>query len=99
MPFVFAFIAFNILDLDGSNLISFTRSFEHSMIDADIATAPRIEPLPERFECFENKRRPTVDDAPNQARWHTSELRALSRLEKARTHLYHISLPRDAVPG
>jgi len=42
MPFVFAFIAFNILDLDGSNLISFTRSFEHSMIDADIATAPRI---------------------------------------------------------
>ena len=99
MPFVFAFIAFNILDLDGSNLISFTRSFEHSMIDADIATAPRIEPLPERFECFENKRTLTVNDSPDQARWHTSELRALSRLEKARTHLYHVSLPRDSVPG
>ena len=99
MPFVFAFIAFNILDLDGSNLISFTRSFEHSMIDADIATAPRIEPLPERFECFENKRILTVNDSPDQARWHTSELRALSRLEKARTHLYHVSLPRDSVPG
>jgi hypothetical protein len=26
-------------------------------------------------------------------------LRALSRLEKARTHLYHVSLPRDSVPG
>ena len=99
MPFVFAFIAFNILDLDGSNLISFTRCFERSMIDADIAAAPRIEPLPERFEYFENKRILTATDSSDRARWHTSELRALSRLEKARTHLYHVSLPRDSVPG
>ena len=64
------------------------------MIDADIATAPRIEPLPERFECFENERILTVNDSADQSRWHTSELRALSRLEKARTH---VSLPRDSV--
>ena len=99
MPFVFAFIAFNILDLDGSNLISFTRSFEHSRIDADVTATPSVDPQPERFECFENKRILTVNDSPDQARWHTSELRALSRLEKARTHLYHVSLPRDSVPG
>src|SRR5258705_10282235 len=99
MPFVFAFIAFNILDLDGSNLISFTRCFERSMIDADIAAAPRIDPLPERFEYFENKHVLIANDSPDQARWHTSELRALSRLEKARAHLYHVSLPRDSVPG
>jgi len=41
------------------------------MIDVDIATAPRIEPLPERFECFENERILTVSDSPDQARWHT----------------------------
>jgi hypothetical protein len=32
-------------------------------------------------------------------RYETIELRALSRLEKAKTHLYHVSLPRDSVPG
>jgi hypothetical protein len=32
-------------------------------------------------------------------RCQTIELRALSRLEKARTHLYQVSLPRASVPG
>ena len=100
MPFVVAFIAFNILDLDGSNLASLTRSFDRFVVDAEIGAATRVDPLPERFEPFENDHRLlTLDDASDRVRYHTNETRALSRLEKARSHLYHVSLPRDSVPG
>lgn len=99
-PFVIAFIAFNILDLDGSNLASLTRSFDRFVVDAEIGAATRVDPLPERFEPFENDHRLlTLDDSSDRVRYQTIELRALSRLEKARTHLYHVSLPRDSVPG
>jgi hypothetical protein len=100
MPFVVAFIAFNILDLDGSNLASLTRSFDRFVIDAELGGVTKIDPLPERFEPFENEHRLLrLDDSSDRARHNTNELRALSRLEKARTHLYHVSLPRDSVPG
>ena len=100
MPFVFAFIAFNILDLDGSNLASLTKCFERFIIDAEPAAATRVDPLPERFDNFENDHLLlTLDDSSDRAHYQTIELRALSRLEKARTHLYHVSLPRDSVPG
>ena len=100
MPFVVAFIAFNILDLDGSNLASLTKAFDRFVIDAELGAATRIDPLPERFENFENDRRPlTLDDSSDRARHETLELRSVSRLEKALTHLYYGSLPRDSVPG
>ena len=99
-PFVFAFIAFNILDLDGSNLTSLTKCFDRFVVDAEIGAATRVDPLPERFEPFENDHRLlTLDDSSDRVRYYTNELRALSRLEKARSHLYHVSLPRDSVPG
>ena len=99
-PFVFAFIAFNILDLDGSNLASLTKAFDRFVVDAEIEAATRVDPLPERFDNFENAHRLlTLDDSSERARYETIELRALSRLEKAKTHLYHVSLPRDSVPG
>src|SRR2546425_8293457 len=99
MPFVFAFIAFNILDLDGSNSISFTKCFERSIIDGDIGAAPRVDPLPERTEYLESAHRLTPNNSPDQVSCKTTELRTLTRLEKARTHGYHVSLPRDSVPG
>ncbi len=99
MPFVFAFIAFNILDLDGSNLLALTRCARWSIVDADIGTSPRIDPLPERVQRFDNEQTLAPNHLPDQARWKIAALRALSRLEKARTHLYHVSLPRDSVPG
>ena len=98
-PFVFAFIAFNLLDLDGSNLLSLTRCFGHFVVDADVAASPRMDPLPERFEYFDEKQILTADDSPDRARCLTAQLRSLSRLENARIHLYHVSLPRDSVPG
>jgi hypothetical protein len=99
MPFVFVFIAFNLLDLDGSNLASLTRCFDHFIVDADVAASPRIDPLPERFEHLANNDFQTTYHASVHARCHMSELRSPSRLEKARSHLYHVSLPRDSVPG
>ena len=100
MPFVFAFIAFNLLDLDGSNLASLTRFFDRFVTDAEVAGATRIDPLPERLEDLENDRPLlTIGHSSDRARHERMELRALSRLEKARSHLYHVSLPRDAVPG
>ena len=98
MPFVLALIAFNILDLDGSNLIFFSKSFRPSLIDADLAEVPRIEPLLERVEFLDDRRLP-LDSSPFPSHSKLVAPRALTRLEKARTHLYHISLPRDAVPG
>jgi hypothetical protein len=100
MPFVIAFIAFNTLDLDGSNLACLTKSFDRLVIDAELGGVTKIDPLPERFENFENDHSPlTLDDSSDRVRYQIIELRALSRLEKARTHLYHVSLPRDFVPG
>lgn len=98
MPFVLAWIAFTVLDLDGSNLISFSRNLRPSLIDADVAEAPRTEPLLERVEFLDDRRIP-LDGSSLPSHFKLVAPRALTRLEKARTHLYHISLPRDAVPG
>ena len=99
MPFVLAFIAFNVLDLDGSNLGSLSKCFDRLAIEGDVGASPRVDPLPERVEYFENEQIRTANDSRDRARWQLIELRALSRLEKARTHLYNVSLPRDSVPG
>ena len=99
MPFVLAFIAFNVLDLDGSNLGLLTKCLDRLAIEGDVGASPRVDPLPERVEYFENEQILTANDSRDRARWQSIELRALSRLEKARTHLYHVSLPRDSVPG
>jgi hypothetical protein len=98
MPFVLALIAFNILDLDGSNLLFFPRSLRPSHIDADVAEAPRLEPLLERVEFLDDCRLP-LNSSPFPSHSKLVAPRVLTRLEKARTHLYRISLPRDAVPG
>jgi hypothetical protein len=100
MPFVIAFIAFNILDLDGSNLASLTKSLDRFVIDAELAAATRVDPVPERLNHFENDHRLlTLPDSSDRVRYESIEFRALSGLEKARRHLYHVSLPRDSVPG
>jgi len=99
LPFVLAFIAFNILDLDGSNLSSLTTFFERSIVDGDVCMLPRVDPAPEQLDPLAKIDLVSDRGARDCARRELGELHALSRLEKARTHLYHISLPRDSVPG
>ena len=94
-----AFIAFNILDLDSSNLEPLTKCFDRLAIEGPIGESPRVDPLPKRVEYLKNERVLTPIDSPDRACWQITERRAPSRLEIARTHRYHVSLPRDAVPG
>ena len=94
-----AFIAFNILDLDGSNLISLNKKFEISIFVGDVVATPRIDPFPERGEGLTSDRILSPNDSPHYARLKITELGNFSPLERARSHLYHVSLPRDAVPG
>src|SRR5262250_4009377 len=69
MPVVLAFIAFNILDLDGSNLASLTKSSDRFVIDAEFGAATRTDPFPERFEYFENNHSLLeIDDSSDRAR-------------------------------
>lgn len=96
MPFIFSFIAFNLLDLDGSNL---TKCFDRLIIEGDIGTVPRIDPTLDRIECFKADSALTPNLVLDDGQFRLIEARALSRLESARTHRYHVSLPRDAVPG
>jgi len=99
MPFILAFIAFNLLDLDASDLAALTRCFDHFVVDADL-TAPRgVDPLPENFDYPQTKAHQNFAESPRSDRCYMRELRSPSRLEKVRTHLYHVSLPRDSVPG
>ncbi len=99
MPFVLAFIAFNLLDLDCSNLLALTKSSQWSIVDADVATPPSIDPLPERFKRHDSEHLLTPNHLPDQSRWEIVALHALSRIEKTRTLLDHVNLPRDSVPG
>src|SRR6266581_2468775 len=48
-PFIFAFIAFNILDLDGSNLASLTKCSNRLVIDAEVGPSARVEQAPIRL--------------------------------------------------
>ena len=97
MPFFFAYIFFDVLDLDGSNLPSLTSRMERSAIVAELGTDENVESLPERVQ-------PATSGAVRSGRWHDDarfrfiKLLTLSPLEKARTHRYRVSLPRDAVP-
>ena len=99
MPFVLAFIAFNILDLDGSNLASLSKCVDRWVIDLDLSAVARVDPLPQRLEFSNGHSEEIQKDSSDQERWKIHELCSPSRLEKARTHLYHVSLPRDSVPG
>jgi hypothetical protein len=98
MPFVFVFvfISFNLLDLDGSNLAPFS---ERSIIDGDVGTDAGFDLLPERVECLQSEWISIPKDSRCFARFQGAELRVIARLEKARTHRYHVSLPRSSVPG
>src|SRR5262249_14227508 len=83
MPFVFSFIAFNLLDLDGSNLASLSRYVDRWVIDADLSASLRVDPLPQQLDSFEGDSEQIQTNSPDQARWRIADMRTPSRLEKA----------------
>ena len=56
MPFILALIAFNLLDLDASDLAALTRCFDHFVVDADLTAPPGVDPLPENLDCLQTTR-------------------------------------------
>jgi hypothetical protein len=95
MCFVFSYIAFNILDLDGSNLRSFVRPVERLSI---VAIIPSVVEIPYSSESGDNELRnnnlfSTSDKiSPRQA--HVS-VPAPGFL--ARAHGYKVSLARNSL--
>ena len=53
-PFIFSFVAFNLLDLHGSNLTSLNRYAEPYILFGEQESEFRIKPLTERVQYLDN---------------------------------------------
>jgi hypothetical protein len=98
-PFIFAFVAFNLLDLDGSDLSSFNHYGERYISLGEPETEFRIKPPTERIKYLDGCFNLVVQRFRSLTGSRNRAPRTPSFLEKARSHLYRVSLPRDAVPG
>lgn len=88
--FVFSYIAFDVLDLDGSNLTALERSMLAVIpSDVEIPYSPgRVEPAP-----WDNNLHSTNDESsPRQA-----HLSVLTLASLARAHGYKVSLARNSL--
>ena len=93
--FVFSYIAFNVLDLDGSNLRSFVRPRETFSI---VAVIPSVVEIPYYSESSDNEFRKndllSTSDEPSPYQGHPPVLTAAFL---ARTHGYKVSLARNSL--
>ena len=95
MCFVFSYIAFNVLDLDESNLRSFVRPLERSSVVAVIPSEVEIPHSSDRSEHAprNNNLLSTNDESsPRQA-----HLSVLTPFSLARAHGYKVSLARNSL--
>jgi hypothetical protein len=99
MPFVFAFVAFNLLDLDGSNFATLTKWFEHVTIVGVVGTEPQVDPRLERVELLASDSVTTPSRSQDFPQAQIIKPLAFSSLGTARAHHYRVGLPRDDVPG
>lgn len=97
--FVFSYIAFNVLDLDGSNLSAFVKPTERSSIVAVIPSAAEIPySPPDRVEHVRTVAALVADVFTEYARFQTTRIAKSSLLANARAHGYRIGLARDDLP-
>ena len=100
MPFILAFIAFNILDLDGSDLISLSKNFEILIYVADVdATSSRIDAFPEPLELPNTAQILAPGLSRNDALPHCAEISKFSLIGTARDHGYRVGLARHSLPN
>jgi hypothetical protein len=99
-PFILAFIAFNILDLDGSDLISLSKNFEISIFAGDVDVAPRIDPFRKPLERIDINR---IVLAGRFSRYdvqpYYAEISQSSPIGTARDHGYRVGLARHSLPN
>ena len=98
-PFILAFVTSNLLDLDGFNLASLNRYAEPYILFGEPETEFRIKPLTERLQYLGNSFNLMGQRSRGLISSQNHAPQAPSLLEKARSHLYHVSLPRDSGPG
>jgi hypothetical protein len=98
MCFVLSYIAFNILDLDGSNLRSFVTPMERSSIVGVIPPDLEIPYSSDRVEHVRTIAALVADIFTEYARRQTTRIAKSSPLGNARAHGYRIGLARDDLP-
>lgn len=96
MVFVFSYIVFDILDLDGSNLPAIVNPAEWAVISAEMPAHLEQSERLDRAELW-NDTVPAPDLAPASTRFREAERPPFSPLDSARAHGYRIGLPRDAI--
>ena len=99
MCFVFSYIVFNMLDLDGSNLRSFVRPLERYSVVAVIPADVEIPRFSERVEHTWTIAALMADTFTEYARFQTTTVPESSLLASARAHGYRIGLARDDLPN
>jgi len=99
MPFILAFIAFNILDLDGSNLISLSKNFELSIFAGDVDVTFRIDPFPTTPELLNTARILVPSLSRNDALGRWAEISQSTLICTARDHGYRVGLARHSLPN
>src|SRR5689334_21926888 len=98
MPFILAFIAFNILDLDGSELISFSRNFELSIFIGDVDRTPRLDTFSEHFE-LPNAAQQLAPDRSRNDTLSPAQISKFPLIRIARDHGYRVGLARHSLPN
>ena len=96
--FVFSYIAFDVLDLDGSNLPSFVTTLERSFV---LAVIPSNVEIPHSSDQGEHARTIAAlpeDSSAEYTRFQMTKLARSSLLASARAHGYRIGLARDDLP-
>ncbi len=99
MCFVFSYIAFDVLDLDGSNLPSFLATLERSSVVAEIRSEPDIPDSFDRIEHAWTTAAPVADEFTTYNRLLMTPVPEFSLLALARAHGFRVGLARDDLPG
>lgn len=98
MCFVFSYIAFNVLDLDGSNLLSLATPLERSSVIAVIPSEVEIPYSSDRVEHARTIAGLVADSFTEYARFQMTTVSKSSLLASVRAHGYRIGLARDDLP-
>ena len=96
--FVFAYIAFDVLDLDGSNFPTLVGVIERSAIVAVLPSEVEISSSPDPIEHSKIIKVLFADRLREYVRFRMTSAHESSVLVSARAHGYRVGLARDSLP-
>jgi hypothetical protein len=95
---VFAYVLFDVLDLDGSNFSRLLATVERAAIVAEVPDAVPLNYSPEKSESCGDTSLFFPDLSGSYARPCWAELLRASTLGTARSHGYRVGLARNSLP-